>query len=124
MYTILLLDRSSYFMREVYYRTIDMSRISIVADSPAPLQIRTRLHPPVWKARGLLARCAKKLGKEPPVFKPVKCPQAKFCPIRYDARSYWVKWDKMKCSLATVAGRIELPFTVPAYAQQYVGYHP
>jgi putative transposase len=66
---------------------------------------------------------ARKVGKEPPVFKSVRCPQTKFCPIRYDARSYWVKWDKMTCSLATVAGRVELPFTVPAYAQQYIGYH-
>jgi putative transposase len=66
---------------------------------------------------------ARKLGKEPPPFKPVKCPHAKFCPVRYDARSYWVKWQTMTCSLATVAGRVELLFTVPAYAQQYTGYH-
>jgi putative transposase len=67
---------------------------------------------------------AKKLGKEPPVFKPVKSPHAKFCPVRYDARSYWVKWQTSTASLATIAGRIELPFTVPAYAQQYTGYPP
>jgi putative transposase len=66
---------------------------------------------------------AKKLGKEPPKFKPVKCPHSTFCPIRYDARSSWIKWDKMYCSLATIEGRLELPFSVPAYAQQYVGYH-
>jgi len=65
---------------------------------------------------------AKQLGKDPPKFKPVKCPHAKCCPVRYDARSYWVKWDKMRASLATVEGRMELPFTVPAYAQQYIGY--
>ncbi len=48
-------------------------------------------------------------------------PHAKVCPIRYDARSYWVKWESMTCSLATVAGRVELPFTVPVYAQKYIG---
>jgi len=67
---------------------------------------------------------AKKLGKEPPPFKSVTCPHAKFCPIRYDARSSWVKWDSMTASLATVAGRVKLPFTVSQHAQQYIGYRP
>jgi IS605 OrfB family transposase len=48
-------------------------------------------------------------------------PHSKVCPIRYDSRSYWVKWESMTCSLATVAGRVELPFTVPVYAQKYIG---
>lgn len=64
---------------------------------------------------------ARKQGKPTPVFKPVQCPHARSCPIRYDARSYWVKWDRMICSLATVAGRLELPFTVPPYAKKYIG---
>ncbi len=65
---------------------------------------------------------AKKKGKEPPRFKPVTCPQVQRCPIRYDQRSYWVKWDTSIASLATVQGRVELPFSVPAYAAKYVGY--
>jgi hypothetical protein len=48
-------------------------------------------------------------------------PQAKICPIRYDARSYWVKWESMTTSLATTQGRVELPFAVPPYAQKYIG---
>src|SRR6266699_7106589 len=64
---------------------------------------------------------AKEKGKEPPKFKPVKMPQSMCCPIRYDARSYWVKWDKLTCSLATVAGRVALPFTVPTHLKQYAG---
>ncbi len=64
---------------------------------------------------------ALKKGKPAPVFKPVKCPHSKVCPIRYDARSYWVKWDKLTCSLATVAGRVALPFTVPTHLKQYAG---
>src|SRR6266516_3247162 len=31
---------------------------------------------------------AKKQGKEPPRFKPVRVPRSEICPIRYDARSY------------------------------------
>ncbi|GAC1349475.1 MAG: hypothetical protein NVSMB27_22960 [Ktedonobacteraceae bacterium] len=63
-----------------------------------------------------------KKGWKIPVFKPVKCPQSDICPIRYDARSYWVKWKLNTCSLATVDGRVKLPFTVPAHLVQYVGY--
>src|SRR6266699_5691893 len=54
---------------------------------------------------------AKKQGKVIPAFKPVRCPHSEIAAIRYDQRSYWVKWDILTCSLATVAGRMELPFT-------------
>ncbi len=64
---------------------------------------------------------ARKQGKLIPAFKPVRCPCSKLVAIRYDQRSYWVKWDTMTCSLATVDGRVELPFTVPAHLVQYVG---
>ena len=64
---------------------------------------------------------AKKQGKPIPVFKPVSMPHSEMACIRYDQRSFWVKWDTMTCSLATVDGRIELPFTVPAHLVQYVG---
>ena len=64
---------------------------------------------------------AEKQGRPAPRFKPVRCPQSVSAPIRYDARSYWVKWRSMTCSLATVSGRVEMPFTVPKHALQYVG---
>nr|BBH87242.1 transposase [Thermosporothrix sp. COM3] len=48
-------------------------------------------------------------------------PRARLCPIRYDQRSYWVKWETMTCSLATTGGRVELPFVVPPYAAKYIG---
>ena len=65
---------------------------------------------------------AKKQSKLIPVFKPVLCPHSELAAIRYDQRSYWVKWNTMTCSLATVEGRIELPFTVPAHLVQYIGF--
>lgn len=64
---------------------------------------------------------AKKAGKEPPKFKPVRAPRSLICPIRYDARSYWVKWETMTASVATIAGRVQVSFTVPEYARNYVG---
>jgi putative transposase len=64
---------------------------------------------------------AEKQGRPIPRFKPVKCPQSQSVPIRYDARSYWVKWQSMTCSLASVEGRVEMGFTVPKHALQYVG---
>ena len=60
-------------------------------------------------------------GWSPPLFKPVKCPHSKISPIRYDARSFWVKWESLTCSLATVEGRLKLNFIVPQHAQQYIG---
>ena len=64
---------------------------------------------------------AQQQGKPVPGFKPVKCPQVKLCPIRYDVRSYRVKWETLTTSLATVTGRVELPFTVPGHATRYIG---
>jgi putative transposase len=68
-----------------------------------------------------LVEQARKRGKEPPIFRPVRCPQSASAPIRYDQRSYWVKWGSLTCSLATVAGRLEMTFTVPKHAAQYIG---
>jgi putative transposase len=64
---------------------------------------------------------ARKQGKPAPVFKPVRCPRSELVCIRYDQRSFWVKWETFTCSLATVNGRVELPFTVPAHLMRYVG---
>lgn len=64
---------------------------------------------------------AEKQGRPVPTFKPVKCPQSVSAPIRYDARSYWVKWASMTASLATIAGRLEMGFTVPVHAKKYIG---
>jgi IS605 OrfB family transposase len=65
---------------------------------------------------------AQKKGYSIPPLKPVKAPESEQCPIRYDMRSYWVKWATNTCSLATVDGRVELPFAVSAHLMQYVGY--
>jgi IS605 OrfB family transposase len=67
---------------------------------------------------------AQKQGKPAPKFKPVRCPQSECACIRYDARSYWVKWQTTTASLATVAGRIEIGFTVPRHAIQYTSGKP
>jgi IS605 OrfB family transposase len=54
--------------------------------------------------------------------KPVKTPESLCAPIRYDARSSWVKWNSLTCSLASVAGRLEMGFIVPKHARQYIGW--
>src|ERR1700692_2785113 len=33
-------------------------------------------------------------GRPAPLYKPVQAPQSACCAIRYDARSYWVKFDQ------------------------------
>ena len=65
---------------------------------------------------------AKKQGLPTPLFKPVQCPRNEIACIRYDQRSYWVKWNTSTCSFATTNGRIELPFSVPAHLIHYVGH--
>ena len=51
---------------------------------------------------------ATKQGRPLPTFKPVRCPQSARASIRYDKNSYWVKWDRMTASLASVSGRLEI----------------
>jgi putative transposase len=80
----------------------------------------------IWKAKREQAypgkvEQAKKQGKPIPAFKPVRCPASSLVCIRYDQRSYWVKWDTLTCSLATVSGRVELGFSVPTHLVQYIG---
>lgn len=67
---------------------------------------------------------ALKRGKPAPKFKPVRCPQSACTCIRYDARSYWVTWRSTTASLATVAGRVEIGFTISKQALQYTGGKP
>ena len=49
-------------------------------------------------------------------------PKSVLCPVRYDQRSYWVKWESNQVSLATVHGRQVIGFDVPDYAVRYTGY--
>ena len=69
----------------------------------------------------LVAKAIKR-GKEPPKCKPVRCQESQSAPMRYDARSYWVKWTSLTCSLASVAGRQAMSFTVPKHAETYIGW--
>jgi len=64
---------------------------------------------------------AKKLGKPIPKFKPVKCPQSMLCPVRYNVHTYSLNWTKQEVNLATTAGRIRIPFTVPHFSTRYAG---
>ena len=73
-----------------------------------------------WEARkaAILAK-GKPFDRRPP--RKPSCPRSKkLSSVRYDARSYWVKWDKCEMSLATHTGRIVLKFDIPAYAQKYI----
>jgi putative transposase len=65
---------------------------------------------------------ALKKGRNAPVFKPVKCPQVRTCPIRYNLHTYKLNWDTYQVNLASTQGRLFVPFTVPAYSAKYQGY--
>jgi hypothetical protein len=42
--------------------------------------------------------------------KTVSCPTSKRCPIRYDARSYTVWFDRSELSILSINGRLKMPF--------------
>jgi len=79
-----------------------------------------------WKARheaSYSKRVAKALkrGKPAPQFKPVKCPQSKSCPIRYNVHTSTLNWQRSTVRLSTSAGKQSIPFVVPAYSAKYAG---
>jgi putative transposase len=67
----------------------------------------------------IVARALKR-GRPIPAFTAVRAPQSAACPIRYDQRSYWVRPTEMRASLATVAGRVAIPVTVPQHSVRYL----
>jgi IS605 OrfB family transposase len=52
----------------------------------------------------------------------VKCPVSKRCPIRYDARSYTVWFDRQELTILAIGGRIKLSFEVAQYYRQYLSW--
>lgn len=63
---------------------------------------------------------AQQRGHPIPAFKSVRTPRSVACAIRYDQRSYWVHMADARASVATVIGRMEVPFTVPEHSSRYL----
>ncbi len=117
------LHKRTYYPLRVHYPDLP-AQLVCAARVKATEAIKSAL---TWKVKKEQAypkkvEKAKKQGKPIPPFKPVRCPHSELTCIRYDQRSFWVKWDTLTCSLATIDGRIVLPFTVPAHLKPYVGY--
>ena len=55
--------------------------------------------------------------------KTVTCPVSKRCPIRYDARSYTVWFDRKELTILTIAGRVKLSFELAEYYRQYLSWN-
>ncbi len=77
-----------------------------------------RIHPElpsqlVVSARSKAVEALKSVEKRIHQGRKASCPQSELCPIRYDARSYWVKLSEGKASLATICGRVEVDFNLP-----------
>jgi len=64
---------------------------------------------------------AKKKGKPIPEFKPVKMPQSKLCPVRYNVHTYSLNWDTQTVRVSTTHGKMTIPFTVPHFSAHYAG---
>jgi len=54
----------------------------------------------------------------------VSCPHSDLCPIRYDARSYWITLSSGSASLTTVCRRVSVTFQVPTYCLPYADWKP
>lgn len=63
---------------------------------------------------------ALQLAKDPE--RTVAQPRSWGCAPRYNVHTYKVDWQNQIVNLATVAGRQRIPFVVPDYARQYLGY--
>lgn len=62
------------------------------------------------------AKSLKKKGKT------VSCPASKRCPIRYDARSYTVWFERCELSILSIKGRVKLSFETAEYYRQYLNW--
>ena len=116
------LHKETYFSLRSHYPSLP-AQLVCAARVKATEAVKSALTWKVKKEKAYPKKVAraKQYGRKIPVFKPVQAPHSEFCPIRYDMRSYWLKWKLNLCSLATVNGRLEIPFTVPAHLLQYVG---
>lgn len=47
-------------------------------------------------------------------------PCSRSCPVRYNNHTFRVDWIKGEVNLASIAGRLKFPFTVPTYAAKYL----
>jgi len=62
------------------------------------------------------AKTLKKKGKT------VNCPASKRCPVRYDARSYTVWFDRSEVTILSLKGRVKLTFELAEYYRQYLSW--
>lgn len=54
--------------------------------------------------------------------KNVTCPNSKRCPIRYDARSYTVWFDRNEVTILAIGGRIKLGFYIAEYYRAFLSW--
>ena len=87
----------------------------------------SRIHPEmpsqlIVSARMKATEALKSVEKRIHQGRKASCPQSDLCPIRYDARSYWVKLSEGEASLATIGGRVKVAFNLPECYRQYLGW--
>ena len=81
---------------------------------PSQLAISSRV-----KATESLASVLKKKKKFTPKVIP-RCPQSKFCSIRYDLNSYSLFLNKSECTLLTINGRLRAKLILSDYQRRYL----
>ena len=123
-------ERNGVKLHHATYRDLKVACPGLVSD--LLIQARVKATETVksaltWQAKTIAdypkrVEKARKKGKPIPKFKPVKMPQSKLCPVRYNEKTYVFNWDKREVRLSTSAGRMSVPFTIPPYSAKYYGY--
>jgi putative transposase len=123
-------ERNGVKLHHATYRDLKAACPGLVSDLLIQARIKateTVKSALTWQAKNLanypkrVAR-AKQQGKPVPQFKPVKMPQSRLCPVRYNEKTSVFHWEKQEVRLSTTRGRISLPFRIPSYSARYSGY--
>lgn len=76
----------------------------------------------VCAARVKATEALKSANKRIKQNKNVTCPNSKRCPIRYDARSYTVWFDRNEVTILAIGGRIKLGFYIAEYYRAFLSW--
>ncbi|HZO87796.1 MAG TPA: transposase [Chthonomonadaceae bacterium] len=78
----------------------------------------------IVSARMKAAEALKSVAERTKQGRKANCPQSELCPVRYDARSYWVRLADGCASLATTQGRVCVAFRLCDYYTRYADWKP
>lgn len=101
-------ERNGVRLHHRTYRSLKAQLPALVSD--LHIQARVKATEAVSSALTLL-----KKGRR------VSAPRSPMCPPRYNVHTFTLDWEARDVRMSTTAGRMTIPFQVPAYAEKYAG---